>query len=50
MVDGAAAELPAAVDLSVYRIVQEALTNVIRHAGARGGGGHPRLHAARGWR
>jgi signal transduction histidine kinase len=34
-VDGAARELPAAVDLSVYRIVQEALTNVIRHAHAQ---------------
>jgi signal transduction histidine kinase len=33
-VDGGARELPAAVDLSVYRIVQEALTNVIRHAHA----------------
>ncbi|MGZ4167494.1 MAG: sensor histidine kinase [Solirubrobacteraceae bacterium] len=33
-VDGSARELPAAVDLSVYRIVQEALTNVIRHAHA----------------
>jgi len=34
VVDGPARELPAGVDLSVYRIVQEALTNVIRHAAA----------------
>jgi signal transduction histidine kinase len=33
-VQGPVRELPAAVDLSVYRIVQEALTNVIRHAHA----------------
>jgi signal transduction histidine kinase len=33
-VDGSSRDLPAAVDLSVYRIVQEALTNVVRHAHA----------------
>lgn len=32
-VDPAAAELPATVGVAGYRIVQEALTNVIRHAG-----------------
>jgi signal transduction histidine kinase len=33
-IEGEARQLPASVDLSAYRIVQEALTNVIRHADA----------------
>jgi signal transduction histidine kinase len=34
VVDGSGAPLPAAVDVSAYRIVQEALTNVLKHAGS----------------
>ena len=33
-VEGPARPLPTAVDLSAYRIVQEALTNTLKHAGA----------------
>lgn len=34
-VDGDPADVPASVGLSTYRIVQEALTNTLKHAGAR---------------
>jgi signal transduction histidine kinase len=33
-VEGRPAELPSSIDLSAYRIIQEALTNSMKHAGA----------------
>lgn len=35
ILDGTARQLPSTVDTSVYRIVEEALTNVLKHAGPR---------------
>jgi signal transduction histidine kinase len=46
VVDGDLAGLPAAVEISAYRIVQEALTNVLKHAGKASAEVHLRCGAA----
>jgi signal transduction histidine kinase len=45
-VDGAARPLPKAIDMTAYRIIQESLTNVIRHAGVSAARVHVRFDPA----
>jgi len=42
-VEGDPVPLPLTVDLSAYRIAQEALTNTIKHAGGTGVSAHVRI-------
>ncbi|MEV6167104.1 sensor histidine kinase [Streptomyces sp. NPDC051954] len=43
-IEGASPSLPPGTDLAAFRIVQEALTNVVRHSGSR----HARVHLDHG--
>jgi DNA-binding NarL/FixJ family response regulator len=48
VISGDPAAVPAAADVSVYRIVQEALTNILKHAGPRPRGCDDRLRGRSG--
>ena len=49
LVEGERRELPVGIELSAYRVVQEGLTNALKHAGAAHCPGPDRLRARARW-